>query len=329
MPKSRPPRKAYRGSRSGRDLSSGRLNVQSSTPAGQQTPHRAVPSQSTSLGGASGPGSGTPPTRSVPAGPGHLRGTNRRPILIAAGVAAAAGGGGLVYDARRRKRARVSKLYNPFTGQTVEVGKADDQHSSTGRKVTAAAFPGYHAAFAGRRGKKLRASGREVAESTAGALPGVAGMMAAAHRGSLRGVMAGNAATQIGSRGAAVHANNVNQRKGYLKSEVGKSFPVAVPVPSSTRVSPVVPRGRHVSTENDLSVTTHRTRRKGSPSALANYHSGSDTRNTGGGQSFGHSARKVSKAYENSQGASVRGSRGTPMSGIAQAGRVGHRLAIV
>lgn len=325
MPNSRPPRKPYRGSRSGRDLASGRLDVDASTPAGRQTPHRSVPQQDTKLGGASGPGPGAAQRVRVPAGAGHLRGTNRRPILIAAGVATAAGGGGLVYDARRRKRARVSKFYNPFTQETVEVSKADDQTSSTGRKVTAGVFPGLHGAVAGRSGKKLRSTSRELGESYAGALPGTVAGAVAARRGNVKGMLGGVALQQAGLRAGAVHGNNVNQRKGYLKPEVGKAFPVAIPVPTSTRVSPIVPRGRHVSSENDLSVTTHRTRRKGSPSALENYHSGDQTKDQGGGASYGHSAKKISKS---DQFAATSGSRGTPMSGIARAGRVGHRLTI-
>lgn len=93
-------------------------------------------------------------------------------------------------------------------------------------------------------------------------------------------------------------------------------------------VTPIVPGGPHVSHENRLSVTTHRRRRRGSPTALEQYRAGSAKQMTGGGKAYGHQARHVSKALSNQQGAAMVGHRGTPMSDVARSGRVGRRLTV-
>lgn len=273
MPQSRPPRRAYRGSRSGRDLRSGKLDVSSERPTEGHRVSRSVPQQDTSTASAGGPGPGNPGTHRAPRGNlSRLRPGNRRGILIAAG-AAGIGGGGLVYD-RKRRRAGVSKIFNPYTDELVDVGKTTgfQRHVYDSR----IGLPGQ------KQGKEIR---REA--SKAHGFP--------------------NTASVRGSTG----------RAGY---------PVLLPVGNSSRVSPTTASGSHVSHENDLSTTTRRTKRRGSPAALAQYRSGSQEQMRGGGQRYGNRATHVGK---NEQFAATRGSRGTPMSGLAQSGRVGRRLTVV
>lgn len=320
----------YRGPRSQRDLRSGRLDPPANGPrpsgSGPEV-HRSAPSQDTHIPTSNG---AKAPTRvHVPAGPGHFGRVNRRGVLIAAGVAGAAGAGGLVYD-RKRRRARVSKLYNPFDGEMVDFGKAEEK-PSRGRVATGALVPTYHGAVAGRKGRKVRAAGREYVESNGGALAGqLVGLRAGSRIKSVPGkVAAFVGGGMLGGAAGGAHAVYANQRKGYYKPEVRKTLAASASTGTGTRfVTPILPGGRHVSHENDL-YEHHRTgQRRGSQSALALYRSGSQRRMTGGGQSYGSKARHVGKSLSTQQFAASVGRRGTPMSGIAQVGRVGHRLDV-
>lgn len=67
----------------------------------------------------------------------------------------------------------------------------NEKHATTGRHLAGGAFPGYHAAFAGKKGKKLRAAGHEILGATIGStvpgpgtvLGGIAGTEIAARKG--------------------------------------------------------------------------------------------------------------------------------------------------
>jgi hypothetical protein len=117
-----------------------------------------------------------------------------------------------------KKKGLLGKAADPF-----DVAKADKKTSTTGRKVTAAVFPGYHGAIAGKKGKRLRSLGNEAVGATAGGLAGqVGGALAGAAltRGEGRAVAAkvggavgGGALSAYGG----IKGNNRNQRKGYLK----------------------------------------------------------------------------------------------------------------
>lgn len=108
----------------------------------------------------------------------------------------------------------------------VEISKAsrlfdDKGKSTTGRKVTAAIFPAYHGAFAGKKGKKLRSAGNEFGGSLAGGVGGRAvgalpGLAARSPGAMLAGGTVGQAA---GSATGAVAGNARNERKNYLKKQ--------------------------------------------------------------------------------------------------------------
>jgi hypothetical protein len=99
------------------------------------------------------------------------------------------------------------------------VGKADRERASTGRLALGTAFPGYHGAVAGRKGRKLRAAGNEYGGAAAGAAPGYGVMAAGLKRGSGRTVAAGYGATLAGSVAGANAGTRRAQRKGHYKVE--------------------------------------------------------------------------------------------------------------
>lgn len=104
------------------------------------------------------------------------------------------------------------------------VSKAYEQNPSTGRRVLASTFPVPHAAIAGRKGKKLRASGNAAVGAVGGAYAGSAaggGIGALLTRGRSTGAITGGAsAGSIGGLiGGTQLALNRNQRKGYMKKQ--------------------------------------------------------------------------------------------------------------
>jgi hypothetical protein len=96
------------------------------------------------------------------------------------------------------------------------ISKAEKE-ATAGRYVTSWALPGAHGAVAGKKGKKLRATGSELAGFTGGAVGGsIAGLGAARlthSRGAAKAVHAGTAAA--GSMLGTAHA----QRKGHYKPQ--------------------------------------------------------------------------------------------------------------
>ena len=86
---------------------------------------------------------------------------------------------------------------------------------STGRKVAGTLTGGWHPIFAGRKGKKLRATGNVVVGGVGGSLAGSA-LGAAVTRGRTSGAMAGQ---MLGAWGGSAAGTNRNQKKGYLKPQ--------------------------------------------------------------------------------------------------------------
>jgi hypothetical protein len=345
MPQSRPPRRAYRGSRSGRDLRSGKLDISSERPTEGHRVSRSVPQQDTSTASAGGPGPGNPGTHRAPRGNlSRLRPGNRRGILIAAG-AAGIGGGGLVYD-RKRRRAGVSKIFNPYTDELVDVGKTTgfQRHvydsriglpgQKQGKEIRREANREYRHAL-GRRGPAAGGAGAAIGAGIGALRGGRRGAKIGAAVGGGGGVYGAAVSSQMKARRFAqdkLDRQEASKAHGFpntasVRGSTGRAgYPVLLPVGNSSRVSPTTASGSHVSHENDLSTTTRRTKRRGSPAALAQYRSGSQEQMRGGGQRYGNRATHVGK---NEQFAATRGSRGTPMSGLAQSGRVGRRLTVV
>jgi hypothetical protein len=108
-----------------------------------------------------------------------------------------------------------------------EIGKGFDdpnpsgRRATTGRKVLAAWAPGWHAAFAAKRGKKLRSVGNEAVGGYGGGYAGgvVGGLAAAATRkpALARGITRGG---QLGGQiTGALAGQSRNQRQGYLKKQ--------------------------------------------------------------------------------------------------------------
>lgn len=106
------------------------------------------------------------------------------------------------------------------------VGKADEDHGrpSRGRVATTVAFPGYHGAAAGKKGRKVGAVGSEIGHSLAGSALG-ATTGAVLTRGRMYPTMAGS---YLGGFTGSARAAHTNQRKGRYKDEVrdvtSKSF---------------------------------------------------------------------------------------------------------
>lgn len=105
-----------------------------------------------------------------------------------------------------------------------EVSKAYEQKPSTGRRVAAAAFPVPHGAIAGRKGKKLRATGNQAVGAIGGGYGGAlagGGLTALLTRGRNAGAV--TRGSQIGGFSGAVGGSqlglNRNQRKGYMKKQ--------------------------------------------------------------------------------------------------------------
>ena len=90
-----------------------------------------------------------------------------------------------------------------------------------GRYASAYLSGGLHGGFAGKQGKKLRATGNEVGGQTGG---GYAGQLAGAgvsavSRGKIKAAGASNALGAAGGVGGSMWGVNRNQRKGYLKPQ--------------------------------------------------------------------------------------------------------------
>lgn len=108
-----------------------------------------------------------------------------------------------------------------------EISKAgsDNRHKySTGRAVAATSLGGYHSAFAAKKGKKLRATGRSIAETVGGgALGGITGTVAGLATKKPSVASAGNAiGGAAGSLAGSYHAFRSNNRKGYYKKQSSK-----------------------------------------------------------------------------------------------------------
>lgn len=133
------------------------------------------------------------------------------------------GGGAKAHADALRMQSKVKKNDDPFELEQTAIAKAANKNeSTTGRKVTAALFPGYHGAIAGKKGRKVKAFGNEYLRAAGGGMAGQvagAGLGAAVTRGKSQGAMLGGAVAggMGGSATGAVIGNNVNQRKGHLK----------------------------------------------------------------------------------------------------------------
>lgn len=100
---------------------------------------------------------------------------------------------------------------------------------SAGRQAAAGAFGAYHSAVAGRKGKKLEATGKTLGAGIAGNLVGNAAG-AALTRGNPAGAILGGG---IGAAGGAIGMSRHNNRKGLYKPEV-KDFKKSVKKSQST-----------------------------------------------------------------------------------------------
>lgn len=102
--------------------------------------------------------------------------------------------------------------------------KPQTAQPSAGRRFLASAFPAPHAAIAGRKGKKLRATGNATVGTIAGGYGGAlagAGMGALLSRGKNPAALSSGAigGAYAGGVGGSQMALNRNQRKGYMKKE--------------------------------------------------------------------------------------------------------------
>lgn len=154
------------------------------------------------------------------------------------GVGAGVGLGGYAeLSHKKRLKQESAKNKRTLASQRVALGKRDwskpvtefskkatDPHKSpkvepkytTGRAATATLFGGFHSAIAGKRGKKLRSTGRSVGYSVGGNVLGSAAGLALT-RG--RGVGAARALGSAGSYTGNYKAFRASNKKGYYKQQ--------------------------------------------------------------------------------------------------------------
>lgn len=157
--------------------------------------------------------------------------------------AALAGAGGAGYEVSQRKENRIYKgaAMHDDTNLDLTLGmrpalveyisKADPANpqpkASAGRLVAGGAFGGLHGAVAGKKGKKLRATGNAAGGALGGGIVG-GGAAALATRGRSLGAM--QLGQSAGAVSGAIAGTRRNQRKGYLKPQgVSKSYGTVSP----------------------------------------------------------------------------------------------------
>jgi hypothetical protein len=122
---------------------------------------------------------------------------------------------------RRANRSKTVSKSNSVSAFGVEhpdsIAKYDMSKPSKGRVATGAAFPGYHGAIAGKKGKKLRAMGREMGGAYAGSLGGsLAGLAVTGGRSRAASIGGG---TVGGLAGAALGTASAHRMGHYQKQE--------------------------------------------------------------------------------------------------------------
>lgn len=211
----------------------------------------------------------------------------------------------------------MSKIYNPFTDETIEFGKSVTDLNGPVRRIARQ-----------HRGKIGVAAGAGAASAFDRASGGHNNRVGnRRYMGDKRNnstidsaIMGDKKAAGKWDRGAANHARDyANERS---QRSLSKRLIPADPASGTgvRSVKPILPGGSHVSHENDLYSHGRRRVTPHGDTAVRRYR-GKGSKPAEGGQ-------PIRKRDSSQQGAAVRGSRGTPMSGIAQAGRVGHRLTI-
>lgn len=206
----------------------------------------------------------------------------------------------------------MTKLYNPFTDETVEFGKTTEYQSAI-----------YDSRFGLPGQKKGKEDRKEMRRDFKRRAPKAGGIGAAAGGavGGAIGAKYGHTKVGAGVGGlygglggldvASFKARSAQQRKMTERSKETASKSSSMAQLTSTSVSSVTPRpqrsGPTRSHGNDLKVIGRRNTKK--PVMVEVHH--------------------ASKSLSSQQGAATSGSRGTPMSGIMRAGRVGHRLTTV
>lgn len=148
----------------------------------------------------------------------HLsaKGTGGKNAAILAGTGAAIGIGAALARNKKEKVEKMDSVSAFGVEHGYDISKAKDKKKSkpnsptAGRYVTAAAFPGWHGAFAGKKGSKLKATGSQVGLGLVG---GIAG-----------GAVAGNAGAQLGTRAGAVGAMKIGHDKGWYKKQPKGAF---------------------------------------------------------------------------------------------------------
>jgi len=125
--------------------------------------------------------------------------------------------------------AHMQKNYSSVSAFGVDHGgisKADDKYGGNkaptgGRRAAAYAFGPFHSAVAGKKGKKLRATGNQIGGSVGGAIGGQIGGAALGALTRKPAIMHGTAQAGglAGGIGGSQLAVNRNQRKGYYKPQ--------------------------------------------------------------------------------------------------------------
>lgn len=253
--------------------------------------------------------------------PRSTRLAGKRGILVATGTAGAATA--TAVHQRNKRRQTVDKIFNPFTGETVEFGKT----TATQRHVWDSRF-GLPFQEKGKQSRKdFRRDYARKLPSRAGVGAGVgAGIgTAAGHKlGSKKvgAAVGGLVGADAGAITAQVQARNAQQRKfdseGVKKAKSGApEFGTAV-----RSVAPRTPSGKHVSHENKLYQHGKRKKQPKGDTRLRVYRG----KGTSAMPEIKKSRFDVSKDFSTQQGAARMASRGTPLSTMANVGRHGRRI---
>lgn len=154
----------------------------------------------------------------------HRVARTQNKVAIGAGIAGAALAGGAAASHRSEKVSKGATV-SAFGVDMGEVSKknTNKDYASAGRHATAIAFPGAHGLVAGKKGKKLKAAGHEVAGAVVGGsvAPGVGGMYGTAV-GTNRAHRKGYYKPDEGDQRTKVHAGREAERKAAAKKKAAK-----------------------------------------------------------------------------------------------------------
>lgn len=243
----------------------------------------------------------------------------KRGILVATattGTAAAT-----VAHQRNKRRQTVDKIFNPFTGETVEFGKLNKP--GRGKVGLAAGAAGAYAFDRASGGHNQRVGYRRYAGTSSGRKASTAFGAADDAQDAKRLNAASDTIHRGTQRATAQYASERHARRKESDSSFAKAKSGAPEFGTAVRsVAPRTPSGKHVSHENKLYQHGKRKKQPKGDTRLRVYRG----KGTSAMPEIKKSRFDVSKDFSTQQGAARMASRGTPLSTMANVGRHGRRI---